>query len=212
MPPEREDWNFKIKNYLTMPDLKEQKNIAKKVLSKTSADSQKSAQVAGGGQSNQKDRRMRRPRSDRPRSEFDQQTLMVRRVTRVTAGGKRFNISIVLAIGNHRGVVGVGTGKGLDTAVALEKAMREAKRHLITVPVTKTMSIPHRVEAKYSSAKVIIMPAPRRGIIAGSALRSILSLAGLHDVNAKILSGSKNKLNIARAAIEALKQLKQPKK
>ncbi|MBI2474451.1 MAG: 30S ribosomal protein S5 [Candidatus Taylorbacteria bacterium] len=148
---------------------------------------------------------------DRPRSEFDQKTLQVRRVTRVTSGGKRFNISIVLAIGNHRGSVGVGTGKGLDTALALDKALKSAKKNMISIPVTKTMSIPHRVEAKYGSARVMIMPAPRRGNIAGSAVRSIFWLAGLKDVNAKILSGSKNKLNIARASIDALRQLKPAK-
>lgn len=145
------------------------------------------------------------------KSEFDQKTLNARRVARVTAGGKRFNLSIALAIGNHRGLVGVGTGKGADTALAIEKATRSAKKNLISVKLTKEMSIPHVVEAKYSSAIVRIAPAPRRGIIAGSALRDILVLAGLKDVNAKILSGSKNKLNIARAAIEALKQLKPAK-
>ena len=104
--------------------------------------------------------------------------------------------------------MGIGTGKGLDTALALDKALKSAKKNLISVPVTKTMSIPHWVESKYGSARVVIMPAPRRGNIAGSAVRSILFLAGLKDVNAKILSGSKNKLNIARATIEALKLLK----
>jgi small subunit ribosomal protein S5 len=157
------------------------------------------------------ERRGRRDREERPRSEFDQKTIMTRRVTRVTAGGKRFNISIVLAIGNHRGQIGVGTGKGLDTALAIEKAMRSAKRHLINIPLTKSMSISHEVSSKYSSARVIVMPAPRRGLIAGSALRSLLELAGIKDVNAKILSGSKNKLNIARATIDALSQLKAPK-
>ena len=195
-----------------MPEIKEQNNNVTEVVKKTApADSNR-----GGGYQNRnsrdtRDSRPKRPRMDRPRSEFDQKTLMTRRVTRVTAGGKRFNLSLVLAIGNHRGMVGVGTGKGLDTAVAIEKAMREAKKHLITVPVTKSMSISHKVEAKYGSALITIMPAPRRGIIAGSAVRDILVLAGIHDVNAKILSGSKNKLNIARAAIDALKKLKPSK-
>jgi small subunit ribosomal protein S5 len=152
----------------------------------------------------------REQREDR-RPEYDQKTLNVRRVARVTKGGKRFNISITLAIGNHKGVVGVGTGKGLDTSLAMDKAMRDAKRHLLHVKVTKEMSIPHDVYAKYSSAIVSIMPAPRRGMIAGSALRNVLELAGIRDVNAKILSGSKNKLNIARATIKALGNLKDPK-
>jgi small subunit ribosomal protein S5 len=157
-----------------------------------------------------KDKKKNAPREER-RSEYDQKTLNVRRVARVTKGGKRFNLSITLAIGNKKGAVGVGTGKGLDTALAMEKAMRDAKRHLINVKLTKEMSIPHDVYAKYSSAIVAIMPAPRRGIIAGSALRNVLELAGIKDVNAKILSGSKNKLNIARATIKALSMLKTPK-
>jgi small subunit ribosomal protein S5 len=147
-------------------------------------------------------------REDRVKPEFDQKILNIRRVARVTAGGKRFNLSVAMAIGNRRGSVGVGTGKGLDTALAIEKAMRDAKKQMIRVNTTKEMSIPHRVEAKDSSAIVVIMPAPRRGLVAGSALRDVLDLAGLKDVNAKILSGSKNKLNIARAAIKALKMLK----
>lgn len=160
-----------------------------------------------------KDRKRNNSRDGREerRSEYDQKTLNVRRVARVTKGGKRFNLSITLAIGNKKGAVGVGTGKGLDTALAMEKAMRDAKRHLINVKLTKEMSIPHNVYAKYSSAIVSIMPAPRRGIIAGSALRNVLELAGIKDVNAKILSGSKNKLNIARATIKALSLLKTPK-
>ncbi len=149
-------------------------------------------------------------REDR-RPEYDQKTLNVRRVSRVTKGGKRFNLSITLAIGNHKGMVGVGTGKGLDTSLAMEKAVRDAKRHLITVNLTKEMTISHEVSAKYSSAIVSIMPAPRRGMIAGSALRSVLELAGIRDVNAKILSGSKNKLNIARATIKALACVRAPR-
>ncbi|HEY9584566.1 MAG TPA: 30S ribosomal protein S5 [Candidatus Paceibacterota bacterium] len=191
-----------------MEDSKEQKNKTENTNPAPVAPVAKVAPRVQDGRNVQNRERRPRRRDDRPRSEYDQKTIQVRRVARVTKGGKRFNISLVLAIGNHRGVVGVGTGKGVDTALAIDKAMRAAKRNLITVPVTKTMSIPHAVYSKYSSAIVKIMPAPQRGNIAGSALRDILWLAGLKDVNAKILSGSKNKLNIARAAIEALKQLK----
>ncbi len=162
--------------------------------------------------SGNREKRQRNPFREKPRSEFDQKSIQVRRVARVTAGGKRFNISIVLVIGNHKGKVGVGLGKGFDTSLAIEKALRSAKNNLINIPVTSTMSIPHEVAAKYSSAIVKIVPAPRKGIIAGSALRSVIELAGLKDVNAKILSGSKNKLNIARATIKALSMLKNPKK
>lgn len=148
-------------------------------------------------------------REERVRPEFDQRILAIRRVARVSAGGRRFNFSAAIVIGNGRGTVGVGTGKGADTALALDKAMRDAKKHLLRVPVTGNASIPHMVSAKYSSARVIIFPARGRGLIAGSAVRDLLALGGITDVNAKIFSGSKNKLNIARATIVALKSFAQ---
>ncbi len=147
-------------------------------------------------------------RDDRQRSEFDQRTIIVRRVARVMAGGRRFNFSAAIVAGDRRGRVGIGLGKGLDTALAIEKALRDAKKNMITVKTTKTMSIPHDVQAKSSSGIVAIRPAPNRGIVAGSAVKLVLELAGVRDVTAKILSGSKNKLNIARATVKALSQLK----
>jgi small subunit ribosomal protein S5 len=108
--------------------------------------------------------------------------------------------------GDRHGKVGVGTGKAGDTTLAVDKAARNAKKNMIVLSL-KNGSIAHEVEAKYGSAQVIIRPAPERGLIAGSAVRAVLELAGVHDVTAKILSGSKNKLNNARATVEALRQL-----
>lgn len=133
--------------------------------------------------------------------------LNVRRVARVVAGGRRFSFSVLIAIGNRKGMVGVGMGKAGDTALAIEKATRNAKKKMIKVDRTKNNSILRQVEAKFSSAIVVMRPAPSKGLIAGSAVRSVLELAGITDVNAKILSGSKNKLNIAQAAIQALASL-----
>jgi len=147
-------------------------------------------------------------REGRPKPEFDQQILSVRRVTRVAAGGKRFNFSVALVIGNRRGSVGVGLGKGADTALAIDKAIRHAKKQMIFLKLTESRSIPHLEEAKYSSARVKIQPAAGRGVVAGSALRTVIELAGVNDVTAKIISPSKNKLNIARAAIRALSAFK----
>ena len=134
--------------------------------------------------------------------------LNVRRVARVVAGGRRFNFSVLMVIGNRKGSVGVGTGKAGDTALAMEKATKSAKKHMIKVERTANHSIPHILEAKYSSATIVIFPAKNKGLIAGSAVRSVLELAGITDVNAKIRSGSKNKLNIAQATIKALSALK----
>lgn len=162
----------------------------------------------GNGRDRGGNRRPGGKRDDRPRSEFDQKTLLLRRVARVTAGGRRFSFSAAIVIGDRKGRVGVGIGKGGDTAGSIEKALRDAKKNMITVKTTKTMSIPHDVMAKESSGIVEIRPAPLRGIVAGSAVKMVLELAGVKDVTAKIHSPSKNKLNIARATIKALSKLK----
>lgn len=150
-------------------------------------------------------------RRERVRSEFDQKILEIRRVTRVSAGGRRFSFSVSMALGNKKGKIGVGVGKAGDTALAIEKAVKNAKKNVFEIPLTATNSIPHAVESKYNSARVKIMPSPGRGVIAGSALRDCIELAGLQDINGKIISGSKNKLNIAQATIDAFRQLKAPK-
>ncbi|OGZ06902.1 MAG: hypothetical protein A2942_00625 [Candidatus Lloydbacteria bacterium RIFCSPLOWO2_01_FULL_50_20] len=136
----------------------------------------------------------------------------VRRVARVVAGGRRFSFSVAMIVGDRKGKVGVGTGKAGDISMAMDKAVKDAKKHMITVLLTKTNSIPHQVMAKSSSATVEIIPAPSRGLVAGSAVRNALELAGITDVSAKIWSGSKNKLNMARATIKALGQIRPAKK
>ncbi len=161
----------------------------------------------GGG--NRPDRK--KPREDRVRSEFDQKILAIRRVTRVASGGRRFSFSVAMVLGNRKGSVGVGTGKASDTSLAIDKATKNAKKNLLKLSLTKTSSIPHEVRVKYSSARVLVMPARGRGLIAGSALRDVLELAGIHDVAGKIFSGSKNKLNIARATVKALSEFAVPK-
>lgn len=147
----------------------------------------------------------RRPTSfDRPKPEFDQKIIDIRRVTRVVAGGRRFSFSVALVAGDKKGSVGLGLGKSGDTSLAITKALRNAKKNMIKLKLTKTNSIPHEVDAKFASSKVFISPNRGRGLVAGSALRDILVLAGVKDVTAKIHSGSKNKLNNAKATIEAL--------
>ncbi|MEO6536746.1 MAG: 30S ribosomal protein S5 [Candidatus Paceibacterota bacterium] len=148
-----------------------------------------------------------RERAPRERSEFEQATLEVRRVARVMGGGRRFSFSVTVVIGDKKGRVGVGLGKGADTALAIDKAVRSAKKNLFTVPLTKTHSIEHSVGAKYSSSTVEIIPSSGRGLVAGSAMRVVLEHAGVTDVITKIQTRSKNKLTIARATIEALKTL-----
>jgi len=153
----------------------------------------------GGGR-----RDSRGPRAPRERSEFEQATLEVRRVARVMAGGRRFSFSVTVVIGDKKGRVGVGLGKGADTALAIDKAVRDAKKHLVTVKRTPENSIAHDVSVKYSSSIVTIIPSPGRGVVAGSAMRTVLEHAGVTNVIAKILTRTKNKLTIARATVAAL--------
>ncbi len=165
---------------------------------------------AGTGQKNVRERgprKRRRRDSNQPRSEFDQKIVGIRRVTRVMAGGRRFSFSVCLIAGDKKGRVGVGLGKASDTALAIEKAARSAKKNMITVARTENNSIPHDVEAKFCGSRVVIMPAPGAGVKAGSAVRVVLELAGVTDVAAKIFSRSKNQINNARAAIKALQEL-----
>ena len=153
------------------------------------------------------------PRRDRPgrggdaRSEFAQKIIGIRRVARVMAGGRRFNFSVAIVLGDKKGRVGVGVGKAADTQLAIEKASRAAKRVMIQLNLTKNRSIRHNVEAKYCASVVEIRPSPGRGLVAGSSVRTVLELAGVSDVTAKLLSRSKNSINNARAAIQALKSL-----
>jgi small subunit ribosomal protein S5 len=163
----------------------------------------------GRGQGGPGGQRGRGPRKgNTQRSEYDQRLLGIRRVARVSAGGRRFNFSVVVVIGNRKGSVGVGLGKAGDTSLAIDKAVRDAKKNIVIVPLTKTSSITHDVEAKYCSARVVMFPSNGRGLVAGSAIRDVLELAGITDINAKILSGSKNKLNMARAATAALAKVR----
>lgn len=144
----------------------------------------------------------------REKSEFEQRVLDIRRVTRVVAGGKRFRFRATVVLGDHKGRVGVGVDKGADTSEAIEKAGRAARKNLILVPI-KNNTIPHEVIGKFSSAVVLLRPAGEgKGIVAGGPVRVVVSLAGIINVTSKILGTTTNKLNNARAAIEALKKLK----
>jgi small subunit ribosomal protein S5 len=173
----------------------------------TATNSARPRRGAGGDKRNQR-RPRRGGRPERVRPEFDQKIISIRRVTRVMAGGRRFSFSVAIVIGDRRGKVGVGIGKAGDTQLAIEKAVRNAKKHMIVVPMSKEGHILHDVHTKYASSEVMIMPAPGRGIVAGSSVRNVLEHAGVKDVTAKIFSRSKNKLNNARAAVQALQLLK----
>ena len=140
---------------------------------------------------------------NRVKPEFDQKILNIRRVTRVVAGGRRFSFSAAIVAGDKKGSAGIGLGKAGDTALAINKALRNAKKNMVRLNLTKTMSIPHEVSAKFSSSYVILRPNKGRGLVAGSVIRDIIKLSGIKDVTGKILSNSKNKLNNAKAVMAA---------
>ena len=152
-----------------------------------------------------------RKRGDRGRrrepSEYEETTLSIDRVTRVVKGGRRMRFRAVVIVGNRKGKVGLGTGKAAEVQAAVQKAVRDAKRQMLIVPMQGD-TIPHEVNIKHKAARIRVMPASKgTGIIAGGPLRIILDHAGVKDALAKYF-GSDNKLVCAQAAIKALAHLR----
>ena len=142
------------------------------------------------------------------KSEYDQKVLDLRRTARVVAGGRRFNFRATVIVGNHMGKVGMGLGKGPDVTSAVEKAVFQAKKNIIVIPLSRAKSIPHEVMAKYKAARIILKPAREgRGLIAGGPIRVIADLGGIKNLTAKILGRTVNKVNNARATMQAIRRL-----
>ena len=130
------------------------------------------------------------------------------RVTRVQAGGKRLRFRATIAVGDKKGMVGIGIAKGADVAKAVEKAARKAKRDAIHIPIIESGSIPHAIMVKFKAAHILFKPAPPgTGIKAGGVIRTLCDLAGITNISAKIL-GSSNKVTNAQAIIKAFTQFK----
>jgi small subunit ribosomal protein S5 len=145
--------------------------------------------------------------SEKPEEKFESKLIEVRRVTKVTEGGKKLRFRAIIVIGNKKGKVGIGVAKGKDVSQAVEKAQRVAMKNITEIPIVED-TIPHEVIAKYKTAKVLLKPQRKgRGLIAGGQVRIICELAGIKDISSKLLSETRNKLNIILATIKALKQL-----
>ncbi|MDD5289869.1 MAG: 30S ribosomal protein S5 [Patescibacteria group bacterium] len=145
-------------------------------------------------------------RPEREKPEFDQKTVDLARVTRVTGGGKRMSFRALIVIGDKKGRVGFGVAKGKDVALAMSKAMDQAKKSLITLNFKRT--VPHPILHKFGAAKILLKPAPSgTGIKAGGPVRIMLDMSGLQDVVGKMVSTSKNKINYTTCTYEALKIL-----
>ena len=140
-------------------------------------------------------------------SEFKEKLVAVNRVTKVVKGGRNFRFAALVVVGDEKGRVGAGIGKAAEISEAIRKGVEDAKKHLITVPLVNT-SIPHDSIGLFSTAKVVLMPAPEgTGVIAGGAARAVLELAGVKDIRTKSY-GTNNRINMVKATLEGLKQLR----
>ena len=140
--------------------------------------------------------------------EFEQRVMDLRRVTRVTKGGKRLSFRAAVLVGDKKGRVGFGIGKGIDVALATAKAFRKARRSLTSINL-RNETVPFSVIAKFGAARVLVKPAPKgSGIKAGGPMRVIFEIGGVPNVVGKILGTTKNKINIVRATLKAIEQLR----
>ncbi|MEN9342206.1 MAG: ribosomal subunit protein [Candidatus Parcubacteria bacterium] len=156
----------------------------------------------------QKDFR-KREYQKKDQSGLKEKVLDLRRVTRVVAGGKRFKFRATVVVGDEKGKIGIGIGKGVDVAQAVGKAKIKATKQMLTIELKDGRTIAHEVRAKYSAAQVLIKPASvGHGLRSGGAVRSVLALAGVKDATSKCLGRTPNKLTNAWATIEALRMLK----
>lgn len=155
----------------------------------------------------EKSRRTARERN--VKDNIEEKVVQIRRVTKVVKGGKQLSFRAIVVVGDRQGKVGVGVGKAKEVITAVQKSAADARRHLVSVPMTKHKTFPHRAEGKYGAAKVMLRPAALgTGVIAGGSVRTVLELAGVVNAMGKEL-GSKNPLNNARAVVEAISGMKQ---
>ncbi|UZE93180.1 MAG: ribosomal protein S5 [Candidatus Nealsonbacteria bacterium] len=153
-------------------------------------------------------RNKRIDRFQRDKDEFESKLLDLARVSHTREGGRKLRFRAVMVVGDKQGKVGVGVASGSDVAKAIEKATRLSKKNLIEIPIVED-TIPHQVEAKFGAAKILLKPQRKgRGLVAGGTVRIICTLAGIKNISSKILGATSNKLNNAKAMIEALKRLK----
>jgi len=143
---------------------------------------------------------------DRPSDGFEEKIVQVNRVSKKTKGGNKIGFSVLIVVGDKKGKVGVGLGKGPDISGAIRKGVLLGKKHIIEVPIING-TIPFEFTIKLGAAKVMLKPAPRgSGVIAGGAVRSVVAACGIENISSKVL-GTKNQASNVYATIEALKRM-----
>jgi len=141
--------------------------------------------------------------------ELEERVVDITRTTKVVGGGKNLHFRCVAVVGDRNGTVGIGIGSALEVPDAIRKAIADAKKNLITVPIVKG-TIPHEIQSRWTSAEILMKPAaPGAGVVASDSVRAVVELAGVHNILTKNL-GSRTPLNVVRATFKGLKELESP--
>lgn len=151
---------------------------------------------------------MQKRRNTRPAKMYDEIVLDTKAVVKVTKGGRQRRFQAVVLVGNKKGLVGLGIGKANEISEAVKKARQDANKNMVKVPIIDGRTIAHETKYAEGATKVLLKPASAgTGLVAGSAVRSVLEIAGYHDIISKSL-GARTKINMARATIKALQSIK----